>query len=62
MGFENKYDLMNQKLFPNDSQYIFKENPKKSSQGVPRVAKSDEEIIAAVTAEMKDTLGTKVES
>lgn len=61
MGYENNYDLMDQKKFPNDSSYAFKENPKKGTLGVRRVDKSDEEIVAAVTAEMKDTLGTKVE-
>ena len=62
MRYENNYDLMDQKMFPNDSIYIFKENPKKSSKGILRVAKSDEEVIDAVTAEMKGTLGTKIES
>ena len=62
MGYENKYNLMDPKIFPNDSNYTFKENPKKGAQEVKRVTKSNEEIIAAVAAEMKDSLGSKVES
>ena len=61
-GYDNKYDLMDQKVFPNNSHYIFKENPKASAMSISRIAKSDADIIAAVTAEMVDTLGAEVES
>ena len=61
MCYDNKYNLMDQKLFPNDSDYTFKENPVRGTQNVTRVAKTDDEIVAAVTDEMKDTLGIKLE-
>ena len=61
MGYENKYDLMDQNLFPKDSIYIFKENPKSDALRLPRIEKSDEEIVAAVTAEMCNSLGVELE-
>jgi len=61
MGYENKYDLMDQNLFPKDSIYILKENPKSGSVLLPRIEKSDEEIVAAVTAEMCNSLGVELE-
>ena len=60
MGFENNYDLMDQSLFPNDSTYIFKENPKRDAPMIQRFPKSDDEIISAVSAEMMDMSGEEI--
>ena len=59
--YERKIDLMDESVFPKDSLYIAKENPRDDSKIIPRVDKSDDEIIAAVTAEMIDTLGAELE-
>ena len=59
--YKRNIDLMDNTLFPKNSIYIDKENPKSDARRIPRVAKSDEEIIAAVTAEMTNTLGAELE-
>ena len=62
MCYENKYDLMDEKTFPRDSIFLAKENPKKAiSKPIPRVPKSDEEIIASVSDYMAGTLGEDIE-
>ena len=61
MGYENKYDLMDKDVFPPASIYIDKDNPKSDASKRVRVDKSDEEIAAAVTAEMVDSLGVGLE-
>ena len=61
MGYENKYDLMDQNIFPKESIYILKENPKADSRKFPRVDKTDEEIVAAVVSEMNSSLGVELE-
>ena len=59
--YKREIDLMDEAVFPKESIYIGKENPKASSKSIPRVDKSDEEIIAAVTADMINTLGAELE-
>ena len=61
MSDKNKYDLMDQELFPNNSDYIFKENPRVGTPRVSRAAKSDEDIIEAVTNVMLNTPEAKSE-
>ena len=63
MWYENKYDLMDKETFPKDSIFLAKENPKKAiTKTVPRVFKTDEEIIASVSDYMANTLGADLES
>ena len=53
---------MDESLFPRNSIYLSKENPKSPiSIPIPRVSKTDDEIIAAVTEDMADTLGAELE-
>ena len=62
MGYENKYDLMDKAVFPRDSIYLAKENPNSViSTPIPRVSRTDEEIIRAVSEDMAGTLGAKLE-
>jgi hypothetical protein len=58
MAYERDIDLMNESLFPRDSLYTQKRNPKKSiTTDVHRIEQTNDEIIAFVTKEMSDTLG-----
>ena len=59
--YERNIDLMDETVFPKESIYIGKENPKSGSKSIPRVDMSDEDIIVAVTAEMENTLGVELE-
>lgn len=62
MGYQNTYDLMDEAVFPRDSIYLVKENPKFAvSQSIARFAKTDEEIIASVSQDMAGTLGAELE-
>lgn len=62
MGYQNTYDLMDETVFPRDSIYLVKENPKFAvSQSIPRFSKTDEEIIASVSKDMAGTLGAELE-
>jgi hypothetical protein len=58
MAYKRKIDLMDESLFPKDSLYAQKRNPKESiTTGIPRVEQTNDEIIKFVTKEMSDTLG-----
>jgi hypothetical protein len=58
MSYERNIDLMDESLFPTDSLYAQKRNPKESiTTDVFRVAQTNDEIINFVTQEMSDTLG-----
>jgi hypothetical protein len=59
--YQRTIDLMDESVFPRESIYIGKENPKADSIVIPREDKSDEDIIAAVTTEMVNTLGADLE-
>jgi len=59
--YERTVDLMDKNAFPRESIYLSKENPNPNARHIPREAKSDEEIIASVTAEMIDSLGEDLE-
>ncbi len=59
--YERKIDLMDKSVFPNRSIYLSKENPNLNSQSVPRVDKSDNEIVKAVTDDMINSLGESLE-
>ena len=59
--YKREIDLMDDAIFPKESIYIDKENPKSGSLKVQRIDKTDEEIIAAVTAEMTGTFGVELE-
>jgi hypothetical protein len=59
--YERTIDLMDENVFPRESIYLSKENPNPNSRRIPREAKSDEEIIASVTAEMINSLGVELE-
>jgi hypothetical protein len=62
MTYERHVDLMDESLFPSDSQYVQKRNPKKSiTRDIPRVDQTNDEIIEFVTKEMSDTLGNNYE-
>jgi hypothetical protein len=58
MAYERNIDLMDESLFPMDSLYVQKRNPKKSiTTGVHRVEQTNDEIIDFVAKEMSGTLG-----
>jgi hypothetical protein len=58
MSYERNIDLMNKSLFPPDSLYVQKKNPKMSrTGGVLPVKQTNDEIIDFVAKEMSDTLG-----
>jgi phosphopantetheine adenylyltransferase len=58
MAYERKIDLMDESLYPMDSLYAQKRNPKESiTTGVRRVDQTNDEIIEFVTKEMSATLG-----
>ena len=59
--YERNIDLMDETVFPRQSIYLAKENPGKNSNNILREVISDEEIIEAVTAEMKNSLGEELE-
>jgi hypothetical protein len=59
--YERTIDLMDETVFPRESIYLAKENPNQNSEIIPRKEKSDEEIIMAVTADMSNSLGEKLE-
>jgi hypothetical protein len=59
MAYERTIDLMDESLFPRDSLYAQKKNPKESiTTDVRRVNQTNDEIIEFVTKEMSDTLET----
>jgi hypothetical protein len=58
MSYERRVDLMNESLFPRDSLYAQKKNPKASiTTDIHRVDQTNDEIIEFVTVEMSETLG-----
>jgi hypothetical protein len=58
MAYERKIDLMNESIFPRDSLYAQKKNPKESiTKTVAPVSQTNQEIIDHVINEMSDTLG-----
>jgi hypothetical protein len=58
MAYERNVDLMNKSLFPTDSLYVQKKNPKTSiTENIYPVEQTNNEIIDFVTKEMSDTLG-----
>ena len=59
--YNREINLMDETIFPKQSIYLAKENPNLNSNKIVRKTKSDEEIIAAVTAEMADSLGENLE-
>ena len=59
--YERTIDLMDECVFPRESIYLSKENPNTNSRPISREAKSDEEIITAVTADMRNSLGESLE-
>jgi hypothetical protein len=59
--YTRNFDLMDEAIFPRESIYLAKENPNPNSRHIPRETKSNEEIIAAVTSEMIDSLGEDLE-
>ena len=62
MAYQNPYNLMDESLFPRDSIYLSKENPNiPITEQIPRVLKTDAEIIAAVAEDMAGTLGAELE-
>ncbi|MDR2815169.1 MAG: hypothetical protein LBB62_00470 [Proteiniphilum sp.] len=62
MTYERNIDLMDESLFPMDSFYAQKKNPKESiTTGVSRVEQTNDEIIEFVTKEMSGTLGNSHE-
>jgi len=60
--YDRTVDLMDESVFPRQSIYLAKENPNKNSNKIPRKAKSDEEIVTAVSAEMVNSFGEDLES
>ena len=57
--YGNEIDLMDEKLFPRNSEYRRKKNLKKApSYSVTRSEISDEEIIKSVSDSMANSLGT----
>jgi hypothetical protein len=59
--YKRNIDLMDETVFPRKSIYLAKENPIPTSRHIDRETKSDEEIIAAVTSEMINSLGEDLE-
>jgi hypothetical protein len=58
MAYERTIDLMDESLFPTDSFYAQKRNPKESiTTGVRQVEQTNDEIIEFVSKEMSGTLG-----
>jgi hypothetical protein len=58
MAYERTIDFMDKSLFPLDSLYAQKKNPKKSiTTDVHRIEQTNDEIVDFVTEEMSDTLG-----
>jgi hypothetical protein len=62
MAYERTIDLMDEALFPTDSLYAQKRNPKASiTTDILRVDQTNDEIIDYVSKEMSDTLGNSYE-
>jgi len=59
--YKREIDLMDETVFPRESIYLAKENPNPRSREIPRQVISDEEIIAAVTSDMENSLGVELE-
>ena len=59
--YDRNIDLMDEAIFPRESIYLGKENSNNNSNQILRTAKKDDEIIAAVTADMINSLGEKLE-
>jgi hypothetical protein len=58
MAYERRIDLMDESLFPRDSRYAQKKNPKESiTRDARQVEQTNDEIIAFVTKEMSETMG-----
>jgi hypothetical protein len=58
MAYKRRIDLMDDSLFPRDSRYVQKKNPKESmTTDARRVDQTNEEIVDFVTKEMSGTLG-----
>lgn len=56
--YSNEIDLMDEKLFPRDSEYRRKKNPKRGvARSIIRAEISDDEIIKSVSESMANSLG-----
>jgi len=59
--YKREVDLMDETVFPRESIYLSKENPNPRSREIPRQSISDEDIVAAVSADMINSLGVELE-
>jgi hypothetical protein len=60
MPYKRNIDLMNKSVFPVDSLYVQKKNPKMSgTENVLPAKQTNDEIIDFVAKEMSDTLGVE---
>jgi hypothetical protein len=57
MSYERTIDLMDEAVFPGETLYAQKKNPKKSTKSISPVDQTNDEIAEFVINEMSDTLG-----